>query len=380
MDDKTNEYISKFLIALEKEDDWKKDLKERHKRKDEYQRMLGRSVIDFLTEEQFAQTVKGLWASFFWTDKNQPVKRILKDTPFDEVKLALKDLFYGNGTIGERYDKFRAKVSGLGTSSLTEILCFTLPLECCIWNDKPRKVLPFLKMEQGLPPRVFRAGNIDGSDYEKCMKLLESVRSSLVEGGLKDADFIVTDLFMWFIFNKMQAVAEKTQPLPGTEPVPERFPVSQISTHTEAQGIILELGQILGYDTYVADPSKAYRGKRIEEVATCRDIPPEYQGIKNIEKVDVIWFGSASFCFFEVVDSIGTLNEALHRLFQALPLNAKFFVVAPEDHRSKFEKYMSESPYKVYKHRYYFRSYQELASFFELTKDFTEARRDFLRE
>lgn len=376
MDAKIIEYISKFLVTLEKEDDWKKDLKERQKRRDEYQLMFGRSAIELLTEEQFALVVKGLWASLFWTDKNQPVKRILKDTPFDEVKYALKDLFYGNDTIGERYDRFRAKVSGLGTSSLTEILCFTLPLECCIWNDKPRKVLPFLKMGESLPARVFRPGNIDGSDYEKCKKIMESVKSSLLEGGLKDADFIVTDLFMWFIFNKMQTATEITRPLPEAG----RVPVSQISTHSESQGIILELGQILGYETYVADPSKIYRGKRMEEVATCKDIPLEYQGIKNIEKVDVIWFGSASFCFFEVVDSIGTLNEALHRLFQALPLNAKFFVVAPEDHRTKFEKYMSESPYKAYKNKYYFRSYQELASFFELTKDFTEARKDFLRD
>ena len=365
-------YLNRFITSLETDEDWKRNLEYRTRRKQKYNELLGRDKIDSLSKEQFAEIIRELWASLFWGNKEYPVQRVMSSVTFPELKSALIDLLYGEDTIGNRYDRFVSKVKGLGTSSVTEILCFASPNDYCIWNDKPRKVLPFLGLKTKLPPRVFKYSNINGSDYERCIEVLDEIKKLLIGNGIDNADFVITDLFMWYVFNKMPKEREPKRAI--ETPVIEM----EIASHSDAQAILLELGNILGFETYVADPSKGYKEKTLGDLAILSEIPEEFRGIKNIENIDVIWFGSAEFYFFEVVDSIGTLNEGLHRLFQALALNAKFFVIAPKEHYHKFERYMRENPYKKFRNRYIFRSYDDLLKFFRLTKEFSSSKKEFL--
>lgn len=57
------------------------------------------------------------------------------------------------------------------------------------------------------------------------------------------------------------------------------------------------------------------------------------------------------------------ISRSLNRLAQLQHIYAKFFIVAPEEERSKFETEMQKYPYRRMRDRYTFISYDELASY-----------------
>lgn len=149
-------------------------------------------------------------------------------------------------------------------------------------------------------------------------------------------------------------------------------------SHWDVMGILLKLGNRLGYKTYVANPSKKYEGQKLSELAKLQDIPEKFRGIRDMDKVDVIWFADKPpYYFFEVEDK-GTMREALHRLYQAVGLEAKFLIVSPVENRSKFEKWINTEPYVNVKEKYQFKSYEDLVKFFEEAEVYYRLREGFL--
>lgn len=158
--------------------------------------------------------------------------------------------------------------------------------------------------------------------------------------------------------------------------ISETVPVSdtyKISGHVEAEAILIRIGNLLGYETYTADPSKVLEGKKLEELSSLREIPEVLQGIKNARKIDVIWHNESSppNYLFEVEDK-GTMRDALHRLYQARHHNARFFVVGPKGNRNKFEEWMSTAPYNSCRDLYNFRTFGEISMLYNLIKNTEE--------
>jgi len=110
----------------------------------------------------------------------------------------------------------------------------------------------------------------------------------------------------------------------------------------------------------VADPSKIYQGKPLGDIATLKEIPKfTYPATLDIaKKIDVIWFKNdyPEFCF--EVEHTTNVTEGLLRLYQISPLRGvKFFIIAPLQLLSKFEKDISKRPFREIKDRYIFKSY-----------------------
>lgn len=154
-------------------------------------------------------------------------------------------------------------------------------------------------------------------------------------------------------------------------------------THSDAQGMLLELGKLLGYKTYVADPSKPYKGKRLKNWATLNEIPPfTYPDtLKVARRVDVIWFGAVTPSYpvacFEV-EYTTNVTEGLLRLYQLKGLGPKFFIITRSDLKTKFESQIARPPFNEIKDRYIFRSYEQLATFFDLAKRYHYFKKAFL--
>lgn len=69
----------------------------------------------------------------------------------------------------------------------------------------------------------------------------------------------------------------------------------------DAFGIIAELGNRFGFETYVSDPSRTFRGKQLGEMASLKKIQEECSGFRHINRIDTIWSSDRPpFCFFEV--------------------------------------------------------------------------------
>ena len=131
---------------------------------------------------------------------------------------------------------------------------------------------------------------------------------------------------------------------------------------------MLELGNLLGYDTYVADPSKKYKSTTLGNLATLKEIPEfTYRRLLDtVKNIDVIWFEEEfpKFCF-EIEHTTG-VTMGLLRLYQIRKItNAKFFIIAPQDIISKFQTEISKDPFHQIRERYIFRSYLQLVEMFE---------------
>lgn len=188
-------------------------------------------------------------------------------------------------------------------------------------------------------------------------------------------DIILTNLPAW-----------TTEPLPEKEePVvskPESIDINKLK-HEDVQGILVELGNLLKYKTYVADPSKPYKNKTLGDSATLKKMPLfTYDWILNTVKlIDVIWFraGEDEFpvaCF--EIEHTTDVTKGLLRLYNLKSLGTKLFIIAPKNVETKFETEVNKTPFREIKSRYHFRSYQDLAAFYESAKKYYDSKKRFL--
>ena len=148
----------------------------------------------------------------------------------------------------------------------------------------------------------------------------------------------------------------------------------KVRMHSYIEGICLELGNFKNFSTYTADPSMLYRDNiQLQRIATLNELPPfSYEDIlREAKRIDVIWFNQKGHKFpqkvFEVVDSIGTLNGAFNRSLQLQNFRNEFYIVAPEQHRAKYEQTINLAPYNINKERFSFINYDDITELYENT-------------
>ena len=285
-------YANQFMAFL-KTSEGLEGQKERKERTIFFKKVLSKENLKVLTENDFGKVIRTLWASEVWGNKEYLVNKLLSDNGLPKLKSELEELLYGSDPLDKRYDRFKRNIKGLGPASMTEILAFVLPDRCGMWTKSPKSVLPFLGMKALLPDRVYKYP-INGREYIKCNEVLGLIKNELgLQSELKDVDFLDVNYFLWFVFSEVMDFQVKP-PLIEREvtiPIGEPLEIAEL-THWDVMGILVDLGNLLGFDTYVADPSRKYRDKTLGQIATLREIPGfTYQDTLDIVKnIDVIWF------------------------------------------------------------------------------------------
>lgn len=140
---------------------------------------------------------------------------------------------------------------------------------------------------------------------------------------------------------------------------------------------------MLGYTSYTVDQTRTFGGQKLGNVALLNQIPAfaGERDLNSAKEIDVIWFGddeNPKLCF-EVEHSTDIVH-GLNRLAQLQHLYVKFFIVATEDRRAKFEVEMQKYPFRRIKDRFGFISYDELAVLYEVTIPFYELKAKLLKE
>ena len=359
------------------------NLKEHRDHEKYFKEKLSPENLSNMNAEEFRELYKALWASRIWTNKDWYVDhKLIEPNGLDKLKQELSKLLYGSEEIARRYDEFKANVKGFGSSSISEILHVVFPDKFCLWNEKPKSVLPFLGLNL-LPDRFFKYQITSGEDYLLCVKVLSLIKNELKDFGI--VDFIDLDLFFWHIYDDIMPTVPK-EVRKEIKPVSVAVPVARkikISNHEGAEHYLLELGRKLGFITYTADQSKIFENRRLGDIAILKEIPP-FAGERDIgsaREIDVIWFGedeNPKYCF--EVEHTMDIVRSLNRLAQLQHLYVKFFIVAPEERRSKFEVEMEKYPYRRMRDRYRFISYDELTSFVEIATPFHELKAKLLGE
>ncbi len=372
-------YIEEFKEWL-KTPEGQASVKEHRDHEKYFKEKLSPQNLEKMTSDEFREVYKTLWASSIWGNKDWYVdKRLLEPNGLETIKQELKKLLYGPGEIDARYDEFRKNVKGFGPSSISEILHFVFPDKYCLWNEKPKSVFPFLGLTL-LPDRFFKYQITSGSEYLQCVNVLKVIKNVLKDYGI--VDFIDLDIFFWHIYDDVMPAKPKEVKVVTELKKPMKV---LISDHDGAEYYLLELGKMLGFFTYVAsrDQTKIFNERKLGDVALLKEIPPfaGERDLNSAREIDVIWFSedeNPKYCF-EVEHTMDILRS-LNRLAQLQHIYAKFFIVAPEERRSKFEIEMQKYPYRKMRDRYRFISYDELASLFETARPFHELKTKLLGE
>ena len=241
-------------------------------------------------------------------------------------------------------------------------------------NKKTILTLSFLYDKQVIDNKL--------SNYEENLKIIDkSIQELSIDIFSVPEKF---DAFCHYMVDKRlggYAAIEKSPPKKGNGADSTEEEVEEDNSptnHWEAIYYITLIGNLLGYKTYVADPSREAYSKKLGEIATLKEIPSILQNIPNVKRIDAIWFSTKSESYFFEVEDGGTMRDALHRLFNCFHLNAKFFIVSPIENRPKYEQWMNTEPYKSQEERYSFRTFNELYDFYKQVDSYINTSKKFL--
>lgn len=339
------------------------NLEEHKKHSKFFKEKLSKKNIEKLDENSFGEIYKKLWASNIWSNKEWYIQnKLIRPNGLSIIKKELKELLYGDDRIDVRYDKFRENVKGFGPSSISEILHFVFPEKYCLWNDKPKTVLPYLNVDI-LPKRFFKYNLTSGEDYLNAINVLSVLKDLLEQNGLKNPDFIDLDCVFWHTFNNIEIKVRKEEPKPAKEK-----PIINIKSHEAAEYYLLKLGEILNYSTYTADRSKKYNEILLGEIAHLQNIP-DFAGERDktsARLVDVIWFNESEnpeFCF--EIEHTTDITKGLTRLMNLSQFRTALIVVSSDDMRKKFHTEITKNIFRKHKDRFRFVSYKEMVELYE---------------
>jgi hypothetical protein len=219
----------------------------------------------------------------------------------------------------------------------------------------------------------------DLKNYREYLEIIDESLKILDIHLFDDSDNF--DIFChWMCDKSLGGYARPSKPekIEGEPEEPELFEAEEPQTHWEAVYYIVQTGKLLGYKTYVADRNKTVFEKKLGEIADLIDIPSILKSAPEINRIDVIWFKpTPPFFFFEVEDR-GTMREALHRLYNSISFDARFFIVSPEKNINKFQKWVKTTPFSEYEDRYNFRTYKDMFDFYNTVSEYIKMRNKYL--
>jgi len=174
-------------------------------------------------------------------------------------------------------------------------------------------------------------------------------------------------------------------------PVPEprlATPNESDDPHGEQQGMLLQLGQVFGYETFTNSTDKTIRkmgGAPISAFATIRNDAESLQGlpVARIRDSDVIWMaedveGLYPRYAFEVEESTRVKSGLLRLLKIPQRYRALLYVIGRGDKEaSLFERYMRDAPFHQYADRIQFRQYGEVSRLYQSAMDMDCKAKEF---
>ncbi len=142
--------------------------------------------------------------------------------------------------------------------------------------------------------------------------------------------------------------------------------------HGIAQGMLVTLGGVYGYETFAPardQTIRRFQGRSLRDFVTVTDCSDIFSGSRNLSKIreiDVLWFnedddGLYPSYAFEVEETTG-VKTGLDRLLK-IPrrFSVKFYVIAPGDkEKALFDRYVGQTPVRGFSDRFTFKNFRDL--------------------
>lgn len=145
-------------------------------------------------------------------------------------------------------------------------------------------------------------------------------------------------------------------------------------SHAYYQGLLVELGNLRAYKTFVAnqDKNKLYLGRKLSEIATTTEIYRfSYdETIHLVQTVDVTWFNERKMpaSFFEI-EHTTPMRSALEKFVKLRDFNSSFHIVADRARKREFDTKVSAETIKSVSKRVLFWSYADVAELHSKTAE-----------
>ena len=144
----------------------------------------------------------------------------------------------------------------------------------------------------------------------------------------------------------------------------------KVRMHSYIEGLLVETGNYENYDTYCSDKSAVFQANvRVGQLASVGEFPEfTYPEIVQVaRRIDVVWFNKRGYKFpqraIEVVDSIGTLDQALNRMYQLREFQTNFLIAAPERFSDRINRKLRQAPYSEAHDRFEVRYYDDVIAY-----------------
>lgn len=142
-------------------------------------------------------------------------------------------------------------------------------------------------------------------------------------------------------------------------------------THSYFQGIIVEIGNLRKYGTYVPpqDKNKLFLETKLSELTSTDKIYdftyPEI--LRKAKTVDTIWFNERKmpYAFYEVEHSTDIKNS-LNKFYELQDFRAKFYIVAAKEREHQFDDIINSSIYAPIKEIVRFVDYDSLIKLYDV--------------
>ena len=140
-------------------------------------------------------------------------------------------------------------------------------------------------------------------------------------------------------------------------------------TYAYIQGMLLEVGNINGFNTFAPDKGGKFTTRKLCDVMTLQEIPKfTFDHILQSTKfIDVIWFNERNFpnAIFEIENSTNFRNS-LVKFVELQDFATSMYLIAPND-QSKINKYNQEiekSAFAAIKNRVKFYNYDKVVELY----------------
>lgn len=157
----------------------------------------------------------------------------------------------------------------------------------------------------------------------------------------------------------------------------------QKDLHGAVQGMLIEIGNYLGYLTYTSDKNRTFDGKPLSSLCSLQQIPEfSYKDIVQITSFrDAVWFSNTQRPFPKYVydvENTTDFDNSMYQMYQIREVNAHFVLVAEEKKRKVFEQKLQREPFMQIASRYAFRSYEQVVRFYFSCVEYYEQHFEFL--
>jgi hypothetical protein len=175
------------------------------------------------------------------------------------------------------------------------------------------------------------------------------------------------------------ALTEYLDKLP-TSPKPQSKEQEKEQTHYSIQGMLLEIGNMEGFDTYSPNKNAIFDNKPLQQIMTFSEFPNfTYSNIiQSVRFIDVLWFNDRGFPKFAFeVEVTPQFRNSLLKFSELNDFYTTFYLIAEAQNQEKYHREISKAVFKEIKERCLFRTFEQVRGMYLKSVEKQEVSAEF---